>query len=197
MTKTPMFIDFEGNMNGEQFLLGVGYNGEITQTILNDRLKPLLQHPPYNLNFTPPRDACEELLAQARQNSVPLAGFTTHDLQVIETLVGHKIDVEYINMHRDVKKWINKFHYRSYRASGNRPEWTLEAISEWMELTVPSDYARGKTTKRINDVMQGLVVKEGVYNVLTPVQKAKATKLIKHNKFDVEAIIYIYNKINC
>ncbi len=196
MTTAPIFIDFEGNMNGEQFLLGVGYKGEIKQTILDDRLKPLLQHRPYGLNYMRPLEACEGLLDQARENSVPLAGFTTHDLSVIKTVVGHEIDVEYINIHRNVKKWINRSHYRSYRASGNRPEWSLQAISKWMGLTVPSDYARGKTTRRINDVMQGLRVKDGIYSTLTPVQKAKATKLIKHNKFDVESIMCIYDSIN-
>ena len=53
------------------------------------------------------------------------------------------------------------------------------------------DYGPLKTTSRINSVINGIYNnrnKENSFNNLTAVQKGKATKLLKHNKFDVEAM---------
>ena len=66
-----------------------------------------------------------------------------------------------------------------------------------MRLTnfeIPPDYAPGKTTKRFNNGIKGLVYRNQVYENLTPQQKRNLTQAIKHNKFDNEALEVLYNE---
>ena len=71
------------------------------------------------------------------------------------------------------------------------------ALASLMRLTdfhPPRSYALGHTTARFNTVISGLKLREADYSRLTPVQKAKATKALAHNRFDVEAI-EVLNKV--
>ena len=195
MSELPIFIDFEGNLRNEQFLLGIGIDSQVKQVILDKRLNPLLDKKSYKLTYSPLIETCEQLLKTCRERAVPLAGFTTHDLKVLQSTVGGSIDVEYINLHQQVKKWINKNYYKSFRKFKNPPVWDLENICSWMGHSPPKGYGKGVTTKRINDVIIGLDKKGNDYSRLTATQKRKATNLLKHNKFDVEGVIYIFNRI--
>ena len=58
----------------------------------------------------------------------------------------------------------------------------------------PSDYAPGKTTSRINHIIKGFKVKKE-FSKLTPVQKAKATKVLKHNHYDVTILSVLLEEI--
>jgi len=196
MTQLPLFIDFEGNLNNEQFLLGIGIDGKVKQVVLDARLKPLLFRKGYNLTFTPLQEACEQLIQICRERSTPLAGFTMHDLEVIESAIDRPIDVEYLNIHQQVKRWINKNHYESFRKFHDPPDWSLLNICNWMGYPPPKGYGKGVTTKRINDVITGLGKKNNDYSKLTKNQKMKATNLLKHNRFDIEGTNYIHNKIS-
>ena len=55
----------------------------------------------------------------------------------------------------------------------------------------PSDYAPGKTTLRINTIIKGFKAKKK----LTRVQKAKATKVLKHNHYDVTILSVLLEEI--
>jgi hypothetical protein len=57
------------------------------------------------------------------------------------------------------------------------------------------DYAPGKTTSRFNSVINALRLREQNFDNLTAVQKAKATKALKHNEFDVKAMSVLFNLI--
>ena len=65
---------------------------------------------------------------------------------------------------------------------------SLASVMRLTTFSAPADYAPGGTTKRINDIRKGLVAKHNIFEKLTAVQKAKATKLLKHNYFDVAAL---------
>ena len=58
------------------------------------------------------------------------------------------------------------------------------------------DYAPGKTTSRFNSVINALRLKEQNFDNLTAVQKAKATKALKHNEFDVKAVSVLFDLIS-
>ncbi len=64
-----------------------------------------------------------------------------------------------------------------------------------LNYPAPTDYAPGGTTKRIYDIMAGLKRTGGCFAGLTPVQKQKATKLLKHNAFDVKAMTLLLRQI--
>ena len=60
-----------------------------------------------------------------------------------------------------------------------------------MRLTnfqAPKDYAPGRTSTKFKTVCDALEKKGQTYSLLTGKQKKKATEVIKHNRFDVEAM---------
>ena len=59
----------------------------------------------------------------------------------------------------------------------------------------PADYAIGKTTSRFNKVISALEKNNQDYTSLTAVQKAKATKALKHNSYDVESMVELLSAI--
>ena len=62
------------------------------------------------------------------------------------------------------------------------------------EKQAPSDYAPGKSTLRINTIIKGFKVKKE-FSKLTRVQKAKATKVLKHNHYDVTILSVLLEEI--
>ena len=64
-----------------------------------------------------------------------------------------------------------------------------------IDFKAPGDYAIGKTTSRFNAVINALEKRDQQYRELTAVQKAKATRVIKHNRYDVESMIAFFDVI--
>ena len=179
-------IDFESNKAGELFILGYRHQDEFQQIILDGRLEGLTQHEPYILNYMAPSDAAKMIVKKAKNLGVSVAGYTMVDKTILEDQLGNA-DFDYVNLHSIAKKWINKNFYREFRDQEDPPDWSLKSVSEFFGYPAERDYARGQTTARINSVINGLKAKKGIYANLTRVQKTKATKLLKHNEFDVNA----------
>ena len=73
--------------------------------------------------------------------------------------------------------------------------WSLASVSRLFPVTIPAQYHPGQTSKRFKTVINALQLRNGEYSKLTPIQKAKATKALKHNLFDVEVLPIIFTKI--
>ena len=179
-------IDFESNKAGELFILGYRYQGEFKQIILDRRLEGLTQHQQYALDYMAPPDAAKMIVEKAKKSMASVAGYTMVDKTILAQQLGNT-DFDYVNLHSIAKKWINKNFYVEFRDEKNPPDWSLKSVSEFFGYPAERDYARGQTTARINSVISGLKAKKGMYANLTRVQKTKATKLLKHNEFDVNA----------
>ena len=74
--------------------------------------------------------------------------------------------------------------------------YSLINVMHFFTKVKPSDYAIGHTTSRFNTVINALNKKDQVYSNLTPVQKAKATKALKHNEYDVSSIKWMLAKLS-
>ena len=55
----------------------------------------------------------------------------------------------------------------------------------------PRGYGYGKTTKRINAVISGLRRRDQDFSALTNTQKSKWTNVLKHSRYDVEALEHL------
>jgi hypothetical protein len=108
------------------------------------------------------------------------------------------------------KRWKNKYHAQRFGKLGDFRKTASEfqkktmrnPLASFMRLLdvdsqAPSDYAPGKTTMRINLVILGLSNRKNnnEFSNLSSVQKQKATKLLKHNYFDVMAMKSLTEKI--
>ena len=72
---------------------------------------------------------------------------------------------------------------------------SLISLSRLAGIEAPSDYAPGKTTSRFNALIKSLKIKNQLYDQLGRSTKAKGTKVLEHNLFDVEALPILYEAI--
>ena len=114
-------------------------------------------------------------------------------------------DIDYLNLARAARSWKNKFYKEAFDKLPELRKHSSNFIAKKNSLAsimrllpskaqAPNDYAPGKTTSRINDIIKGFKVKKE-YSKLTPVQKAKATKLLKHNHYDVTILRILLEEI--
>ena len=65
---------------------------------------------------------------------------------------------------------------------------SLASLMRLTDFHAPADYAPGKTSTKFKTVCDALEKRGQTYSLLTKAQKKKATEVLKHNQFDVEAM---------
>lgn len=209
--KTPIFLDFETNKAGD-FYMGAFClsDGDVEQYILDNALEGL--GGTKGLPVTTPIEFTRRLLEMAIDKNGFIVAYSTAEKVYLNAMVdeldiGSKhLELMYVNILKFAKKWANRYQKTSFEAlppfrKGANPfmqktqKWSLASVMRLTDFPAPSDYAPGSTTKRFNDVRNALRKSGQKYEILTSVQKQKATKVIKHNHYDVLALPYLYKII--
>ncbi len=211
LKKQKFFIDFESNKSDEVFLLGIKSNDEFKLWVINEKLKPLINNPVYqkqfNIDFTDKSICISRLIEELKISNGIIVAYSSAEKRILEKLFPEIIEnkiIPYLDLRKATSRWINKYHKErfeempSFRKSANafyqkRLDNSLASVTRLIDnqFHAMHDYGPLKTTSRINSVINGIYNnrnKENSFNNLTAVQKGKATKLLKHNKFDVEAM---------
>ena len=128
--------------------------------------------------------------------------------QVLESANKKLTQIQYCNMRTITKKHIKsnaelkkKFDSLPPFLMGaddyqqKRMQWSLASTARLFPVNIPSHYHPGQTSQRFKTVINALKLRNGKYSSLTRTQKAKATKALKHNLFDVEVLPIIFTKI--
>ena len=205
LNKKLFFLDFETNKKEDFFLVGLEIEDIYTCYIVEKNLYPLIENKAYqsefNLETASTLNLVSKILSDVYSHKGILVGFSFAEMKLIRKLYDYKNipDVQYLNLNIAAKLWRRKFYKKEYENLPNfrqnkdnkfiAKKSSLASIMRLLpkEIQAPTDYAPGKTTSRINDIIKGLNHKKK-YDNLTAVQKGKATKLLKHNKFDVVAM---------
>lgn len=207
--KPHIYLDYETNQAGNCYLMGYQIDGEFTQIVTDRRLEGLAEF--HNLEIKTPADATYDLLSYAKDSNSIIVAYSEAERNYFEFLSTNFdskqfTDTPYLNLLRSARKWINRYKAEEFDAL---PPFKLGA-DEYMARTLrrslcsvmrltsfraPNDYAPGKTTARFNNVADALEIRSQKYSCLTPTQKGKATKALKHNQFDVEALPVLFNEI--
>ena len=205
LRETIIYLDFESNKAGRCFLAGTLQGSNFQQIFLDSTLAGWAKE--QGRVVEDPMVFCETILHTLSEKKAILVAYSEHEKKVIENLVGEKaIDGSYCNLLKAAKKWIRTYRRQEFRElpplvtsakkyEKKRQIYALASVSRMTKYTSPGDYAIGKTTSRISAVASGLKRTKGKFSGLTAVQKAKATKVLKHNKFDVYAMQVLYQEI--
>ena len=203
-----LFLDFETDTHEEFFCASYKLGPIFKQVILNERLLPLAEHK--RIDYLTPEAFIAEIIDLA-ENSI-VAAYSEAELQTIKRVVQSEnqnaLPLQYCNMRAAVKRYINSSPGRknsfgelppflslanSYQQKKMR--YSLASVARLFPVDIPAMYHPGQTSKRFKDVLKGLAAKDGNYAKLTSTQKAKATKALNHNKFDVEVLPIIFDRI--
>ena len=114
--------------------------------------------------------------------------------------------VLYLNLAKAARLWIKKYRREEFAAlpplvktanefARKRHPKSLASVCRLIGFNAPADYAIGRTTSRFNTVINALEKRSQNYQQLTAVQKAKAKKVLKHNRYDVDAMIALMSVI--
>ena len=197
-----LYIDFEGDTEGELYMVGILSNGVFEQIILTEKLKGLAKA--RDLRIITFKDFLKEI-----KNFKKIAAYSLHEYDVLSEAGWDGFEVgscNYINLASAAKRWIRRKrkdefdslppfrkNLNQYQASRIR-----NSLASRMRLTdykPPSDYAPFKTTARFKSGMDALDKNNHDYTKLTPTQKSKLTKALKHNEFDVKALQVLHEII--
>ena len=207
------YLDFESSRPttsdaGDIFLAGVMRGAEFTQVILDQRLEGLATGRSFRLQN--PSEFMRSLLDSIHSSSGKLVAYSEAEKNIFEGrkifLTKGKVNIPYCNLRKAAKKWISKYRRAEFKSlpplvrgatdfDKRRHKRSLASVMRLTKFHAPKDYAIGKTTSRIYSVIKGLEAKGGDYSRLTRVQKAKATRFLKHNEFDVKSLQILYQTI--
>jgi hypothetical protein len=204
-----IYLDFEGYKNGTLALAGLSTGGSVRQVVVLPDLKPLAEAE--GLEYRELPQFIQELVAELTTHKAELVAYSSAEEQTLkekckELGLNLGTTIKYHNIKLSAKKWINAIHRERFDAlppfrkrkrvqDQRRIQNSLASIMRLVGYEAPKDYAPGKTTKRINMVRAGLRSNAGIYEDLTPRQKADATCFMKHNDFDVAALPHLYAAI--
>jgi hypothetical protein len=204
-----LFLDFEANKAGEMYMAGFSTKGRTFQVVLNEKLQAAATH--QGIDATSPENFVSEILEYIENNNLIIAAYSEAELNYCRDILGNKhsgYQFSYLNLAKAAKTWINEFHKDSFISQGDylptlhkknriRRRQLNNSLASRMRLTPfppHCGYAPGKTTTRFNHVIAGLNCRKEFTN-LTPTQKGKWTKALKHNRFDVEALPVLLSHI--
>jgi len=203
-----MFLDFETNIAGDYFLAGISNGDEVKQIVLNEKLRGLANY--RKMEIASPISFTKKFLQDVSEMGDTVIGYSTAEKNYINKLLGEQgcqfHNLKYLNIRQAAVKWVNEYQRAKFEALAplvitardyekKRHKKSLASIARLIDYPAPKDYAIGKTTKRINEVIAALELRQQNYQNLTSVQKAKATRVLKHNFFDVDAMVMLYKRI--
>ena len=203
-----VFLDFETDTKGEVFCATVKVGLTIEQIILNEGLRPLAEEK--KLKILTPLEFVKDLETLLQNKT--LAAYSEAEYNTIKQVLASTnkklTQTHYCNMRTVTRKYINSnselkkqfdslppFLIGANDFQQKRMLWSLASVSRLFPVTIPVQYHPGQTSQRFKTVINALQLRNGEYSKLTPTQKAKATKALKHNLFDVEVLPIIFTTI--
>lgn len=186
-----VFIDFEGNRDEYPVILGVleeaSGRSVFTQWVLDPLFQPLAE-----FNERLRVESLSDVLADIDGKyvaSTPVYAWSTHEQQVI---AGAELPTDLraawssrvIDAKVVTKRWARITHpeFTPARISG-RDRHTLDQYLELAGYAVPRMHGSGNTGSRLRSLRTPFE-KGRSFSNLTPVQKAKWTNLLEHNRHD-------------
>ena len=203
--ENSVILDFESLKDGDPMLSATLSGAAFEQTVLNPHLKLAGDHK--GLPFKALSHYCHDLLDQCEKHDGMIIAYSTKELTDLERITGRRVSHRYINALTIAKKWRKRFlpdehrQVRSFRRNvrqrrhylGGRGNQLFD-FTRLMNITPPSDYGKGCEAARLRHVT-GQLSRLGDYTKLSRVAKAKWTKALKHNEFDVRALGLLCQRI--
>lgn len=171
-----IYIDFEGFEEKSPTLIGILVEDEFEQAVFDPQLNEAAVAK--GMRQASLKEEIPRLVERGKREERFFAAYSRHELNVIQEFAGIDLSDTYRDGRKIAKKWKSKFHKEA--AAGCR------SLKEYLSFI---GYQRGahlgerKSTSRIKAVKE-MLEKRGEFEKMTPVVKAKWTKLLDHNEID-------------
>ncbi len=107
-----------------------------------------------------------------------IVAYSQHERNVLRTYAQMEVCDSYRDARKIAKRWVNRLH-----PDAPIQEWTLKEFLKFIEYPRGNHLGFQQSTARIRTV-RDMLRRRCSYDELTPVAKAKWTKLLDHNEID-------------
>ena len=174
--REAIYIDFEGFVEKSPTLVGVLIEGEFEQTVFDLRLFPAAEAKGLQMAALP--DFVAEMVELSLKQNRCIVAYSQHEKNLILKYAGIGPGDRY----RDARKIAVRWKKRLYPTQ-NIKGYGLKDFLKFINYPRGDYLGEMETTSRLRAVI-GMLERRVNYNKLTPVVKAKWTKLLQHNKID-------------
>ena len=199
ITYRLIYIDIERKIDGHLFMFGLDRGNGYKKFMVDDNLQAAAER--YEALPIKEADIPREIFRG--DDAMMIVGYTETELSWVCELVRRycfrvPMPVKYLDAKRGIQKWASMDKRGVLRnmppllvtkKKRNRPGLrSLISVARLIDIPVPSDYGYGITSERFTHASRMLETR-GSFEKLTKVVKGKLTKAMKHNQFDVEAMV--------
>lgn len=190
-----IYLDFEGFENAPPTLVGFCFDGRFEQVIFDRTLKSAASAK--RLAVKDGSTSIARLRDRAVRESRRIVAFSQFDKNQAFDHFGVDLRPVYADARLIARRWLNRLKASDPNWRQTNPEWDIDlTLKEFFKLTGyrrPAHLGVQQTTQRIRSV-KDQIVKRGSFEKLTPVAKAKWTKLLDHNAHDVRGLMSLTEK---
>ncbi|MHC4934175.1 MAG: hypothetical protein ACYTGV_18535 [Planctomycetota bacterium] len=175
-----LYLDFEGFQDAPPALAGVLVGERFRQFTFDPMLRPAAE-----ARGCVPSDWSEWVAwldTKCTTEGRRLVGFTQHELNVLRDFGGLDVSSYYADGHKIARRWKNRC-YPDEEIGG----WDFQSFMEFIENLPPRHFRGRNAALRLRYVLDQLE-KKREFDRITPVAKAKWTKLLHYNRFDCEGL---------
>ena len=193
-----VWVDLESTGDGDVSLIGIGYWVEsdwtIEQLVIDARLA---RYTSYGQSKGQPvrqltqAQALRHLDSLLGARSRLLVAFTSYENDKLPELAEQEdvdLTFNYCDAHKIGKAWAKrtfpKVQPRKLRQNDPGSGYSIDWFAKQLDIEVPSGYGPGHTSKRLKELREAEVNNRA----MTAVRKAKWTKLLGHNLYDIEVM---------
>ena len=180
-----LYIDFEGGQDQPPVLLGIlrrrgkGAEPNVFQVVLDSEFEPA---GPASRGL---KEAIEIVILRAESGDRRIVSWSQHDLEVVRSLRDEdpelvaRFERRYANALGVAKRWANKLHPEDKPADGQ-----LVGYLAMIGYEVPPDAEAG----HVGATVRALRPRLQSGKPLTPAQKGRWARLLKHNRYDCDGM---------
>ena len=175
--KKAVYIDFEGFTDRSPSLVGVLIGGNFEQIALDPRLSLAAAH--IGIKSFEAKSWAKSIVGFAESNGLRIIAFSSHEKAVFKAHFDISIDHVYADARMIAKQLRKHLNYE-----GNSPPRSLKEYLKAIDFPRGDYLGERKSTSRLKAVID-MLERRHSFEKLTPVVKAKWTKLLEHNRIDV------------
>ena len=201
------YIDFETSKNCDFYMVGTQVETrKFKQIVLTEKLQGLATQ--HNLRVMRPVEFAGTFCTFCLKHGLIIAAYSEAEKNILKKLTNCE-GLQYLNLNKAAKQWRNRYKRFEFNNLPNLaarqkiPNYmrrelrnSLFSVSRLLNdsqtdgLNIPKLTAYGywKTSTRFRAVIDALSLHQQNYSKLTGTQKAKGTKALNHNRFDVQVL---------
>jgi O-acetyl-ADP-ribose deacetylase (regulator of RNase III) len=174
-----IYIDFEGFTEKAPSFVGEQVEGFFRQVVFDESLKPAAEAK--GLDVISFQAYIDDLVQRAQTEARLIVAYSEHEQNVIREFAGADISARYLDARKLAKLWKTRCHCDTKIGMG------LKDFLVFINYERPSCLGEQKSTKRLHSVVS-MLASRGSYDTLTTTVKAQWTKVLQHNRIDVQGM---------